>query len=105
MIKIPNKIAREASYIEDSLPYAIMSPEYFAPITVVVENRPTGQTTRWDEIRELVVKIQGSEKLWRATYRVGLTENQDYPPFDYGGDVEFKSVERKTRMVEEVYYE
>jgi len=69
-------------------------PECFAEfdVTELVENRPTGDTTRWTSIHELVIRTKDGA-LWRATYEEGLTERQDTWAFDDAGDlIDFKQV-------------
>jgi hypothetical protein len=57
---------------------------------------------RWNEARLLVFSFAGS--LWRATYRTGLTENQDYGPFEFEGD-EIECRRSKAVQVTAVRYE
>ena len=49
----------------------------------IVVNRHTGDEKRWTSIHELV--IRAGDNLYRAFYEVGLTEDQDYRPFEWDG--------------------
>lgn len=99
-LKLPNAIARDLAdvdapwHAESSYDFALE----FAPYSVVavVENRATGESGRWESIHELVIKTVDG-RLWRTTYREGLTERQDYGAFEHGPDeIEFTEVRRQT---------
>lgn len=97
-LKIPNKLARELADI--NAPSAELTPDEpqdgWNPseygITEVVENRHTGEETRWSSVHELVIRTKDGS-LWQANYTQGLTECQDERPFeDEGPEVKFLQV-------------
>lgn len=101
-MKVPAQTARE---LADAAVGADFRDFPFPLRLDVVENRHTGQETRWTSIHELVVKDDDG-RLWCAHYERGLTEYQDTRPFDresYGAWVEFWEVRRK--VVETYEYE
>jgi hypothetical protein len=81
-VKIENKVARELAYLDagDAVDW-----DEIPEVDQVVENRHTGEQTRWDSIHELVVRTV-DDALWQVFYREGLTERQDYGPFEYAPD-------------------
>jgi|SRR5690606_15576307 len=58
---------------------------------------------RWESIHSLVIRNEAGEH-YAATYRRGLTENQDTKPFEYDETVTFAQVFPKTETVEVVSY-
>jgi hypothetical protein len=68
----------------------------------VVENEEI-EHRRWESVHRLVIRNEEGEH-YAATYRRGLTENQDGRPFDDEETVTFTQVFPKTETVEVVRY-
>lgn len=91
-LEIPNQLAREladidapcAQFTADDPEHGWNPSEY--NIVEIVENRPTGELKRWTSIYELIIRTKDGS-LWQAFYEEGLTERQDYYPFEFDGPV------------------
>ena len=81
-LKLTGEQARDLAYGE-------ADPEW----GLEVEANEQIDSNRWSSIHQLVVRDKNG-KFWAATYRKGLTENQDESPFEYDGEVEFREVEK-----------
>ena len=56
-------------------------------------------TSRWSVHHELVFRPEGEEKLYRASYSVGATEQQDEGPWEYEETVDTVEVEAYEKTV------
>jgi hypothetical protein len=93
-LKLPNQLAGELAWINapcTSFVHDWQDPKTYG-VTEVVENRHTGEQTRWSSVHELVIRTKDGA-LWMTSYTQGLTESQDERPFEYDGDeIEFTQV-------------
>lgn len=86
-IDTPTRTFYSESFKNELSPYGVVA---------IIENRHTGEETRWESIHELVIETADG-KLWRRLYLVGLTERQYQAPFeDEGPEIPFDEVKRVT---------
>ncbi len=105
-LHINAQVARELTWCDptENLHGNPDDPDDLNGIVAVVENRHTGQETRWTSIHEIVLRDRAGF-LWRRLYHRGLTENQsDEETFPGEGRryIPFDAVQRKT--VEAIVY-
>ena len=100
-LAIPKDLAAELAWIDAPCSAFVDSwedPKVYG-ITEVVENRHTGQQTRWESIHELVIRTKDGA-LWRRLYRKGLTEYQESRPFEgEGALIPFDQVKPRAKSV------